>query len=182
MAAPLTTPGAILCEDPRLTGVHADDIVGRLPGCGIYQPVRLRAIAGVKLSSAAVLDCRTARNLANWVTGIAQPAARQLLTARLEKLWIMGTYSCRTRNNRVGARVSEHGAGRAIDIGGMWLGNGTRITVANHWGEGAPGAFLSQIRERACGMFTTVLGPGSDRYHTDHLHLDMAYRERAHCR
>jgi hypothetical protein len=37
-------------------------------------------------------------------------------------------------------------------------------------------AFLSAVRKSACGPFTTVLGPGSDGYHSGHLHLDLAKR------
>ena len=180
VAAP--APGKLICEDPRLIGARAQNVVGNLPGCGILNPVRVREIAGVKLSSPALLDCRTARTFANWVSGVAQPEARRTLGARISKMWIMGTYACRTRNNRVGARVSEHGAGRAIDVGGVWLGNGQRVTVLGDWGKGAKGKFLRNLWRKACGPFKTVLGPGADRFHQDHLHLDTAYRNKAYCR
>jgi hypothetical protein len=29
------------------------------------------------------------------------------------------------------------------------------------------------VRQAACGWFTTVLGPGSDEAHHDHLHVDI---------
>ena len=32
------------------------------------------------------------------------------------------------------------------------------------------------MRTAACGWFTTVLGPGSDGYHEDHIHVDLAVR------
>ncbi|MFK7945641.1 MAG: extensin family protein [Paracoccaceae bacterium] len=174
--------GKLICEDPRLVGTRAQNVIGHLPGCGILNPVKIREIAGVKLSSPATLDCRTARTFANWVSGVAQPEARRTLGARISKIWLMGTYTCRTRNNRPGARVSEHGAGRAIDVGGFWLGNGQRVTVLGNWGQGAPGKFLRSLWKKACGPFTTVLGPGADRFHQDHLHLDTAYRSSRYCR
>lgn len=180
----VTTPAAehLICEDPRLIGTRAANVVGHLPGCGILNPVKIREIAGVKLSTPATLDCRTARTFANWVSGVAQPEARRVLGARISKLWIMGSYVCRTRNHRVGARVSEHGAGRAVDVGGVWLGNGQRITVLGNWGKGDAGQFLRNVWKKACGPFRTVLGPGADRFHQDHLHLDTAYRNRSYCR
>jgi hypothetical protein len=33
---------------------------------------------------------------------------------------------------------------------------------------------VDSVRAAACGWFTTVLGPGSDAEHTDHLHVDIA--------
>jgi hypothetical protein len=29
------------------------------------------------------------------------------------------------------------------------------------------------MRTAACGWFTTVLGPGSDAFHANHMHLDI---------
>ena len=81
-----------------------------------------------------------------------------------------------------GARLSEHAQGRAIDIGGLWLANGRKITVKQNWGKGSAGQFLRTIWKKACGPFKTVLGPGSDRFHQDHLHLDTAHRRRSFCR
>ena len=33
-----------------------------------------------------------------------------------------------------------------------------------------------ELRQSACGRFTTVLGPGSDGYHEQHIHLDVIQR------
>lgn len=181
-AQPKATPGAFVCKDPRLTGTRIDNVVGPIAGCAIYQPVRLSEISGIKLSNPAKLDCRTARTFANWLTGVADVEARRTLGARIEKVWLMGTYSCRTRNSRPGARLSEHAVGRAVDVGGIWLSNGRKITIAQNWGKGSAGAFLHTIWKKACGTFKTVLGPGSDRFHQDHLHLDTALRKRSFCR
>jgi hypothetical protein len=85
---------------------------------------------------------------------------------------------CRPRNRVAGAKMSAHGLGLAIDLAGFELGNGTHVTVAP---PGRPGAgtvpawatTFAALRIAACGWFTTVLGPGSDPYHGDHLHLDI---------
>ena len=36
------------------------------------------------------------------------------------------------------------------------------------------------IRRRACARFSTVLGPGSDGYHEEHIHLDLAERRNSY--
>jgi hypothetical protein len=38
------------------------------------------------------------------------------------------------------------------------------------------GAFRIAVQRGACSIFTTVLGPGSDAAHANHLHLDMRGR------
>ena len=95
---------------------------------------------------------------------------------------MMGAYSCRTRNSQRGARLSEHAYGRAIDIGGMWLSTGRRITVKQNWGKGSAGQYLRRIWKAACGPFKTVLGSDGDRFHQDHLHFDLAQRRSTFCR
>ena len=182
LTATAPAPDGIICKDPRLQGKPVDNVVGRIPGCGIYAPVKLTAISGIKFTTPATLDCPTARTVANWLTGVADVEARRTLGARISRVWVMGSYSCRTRNNRPGARLSEHAQGRAIDIGGVWLSNGRKVTVSQNWGKGSAGTFLRTIWKKACGPFKTVLGPGSDRYHQDHLHLDTAHRRRSFCR
>jgi hypothetical protein len=172
----------MVCSDPRLIGRQKPVLIGRIPGCAIADPVEISSIAGVVLSKPATLDCRTALTFANWVTGIAEPAAREHLGAPLKQIWLMGSYSCRTRNNQRGARLSEHSVGRAVDVGGFTLGDGREVTVEEHWRNGDHGKFLSRIWNRACGMFKTVLGPDGDRHHRDHLHLDTAYRKTSFCR
>jgi len=37
-------------------------------------------------------------------------------------------------------------------------------------------AFLKSVRDDACGIFGTVLGPGADTAHKSHLHLDVKER------
>ena len=36
------------------------------------------------------------------------------------------------------------------------------------------------LRKSTCARFTTVLGPGSDGYHEDHVHVDLAERTGGH--
>ena len=173
---PLPGPAEMVCRDPRLAGERAPDIVdvGRL-ACGIDDPVRVTSVAGIRLAPPALLGCRTARRLADWLTGVAQPEARAHLQAGIAEVRVIGSYACRTQNN-AGRRRSEHARGRAIDIGGFTLTNGVEVAVARDWGKTPEGAFLRKIWHKGCGAFATVLGPDADRHHRDHLHLDTSPR------
>ncbi|MCW8843102.1 MAG: extensin family protein, partial [Rhodobacteraceae bacterium] len=99
------------------------------------------------------------------------------------KVKVAAGYSCRTRNHKKGAKISEHGKGNAIDFSGFYLANGDEISVLNDWGKGRKGRILKDMHRSACGPFGTVLGPESDRYHKDHFHFDIArYRGGPYCR
>lgn len=174
--------GRGLCEDPRLEGEVIAPVSGHIAACGISAPVRVTAISGIKLSTPAQLNCQTAETFADWLTGVANPLARQDLRSGISNVWVMASYSCRTRNHRAGARLSEHSFGRAIDIGGVTLEDGRRITVLRDWNKGNVGHFLRKISQRACGPFKTVLGPEADRHHLNHFHFDVAQRRSTFCR
>ena len=168
-----TRSGRVVCGDPRLVGRIKPTVTGRHPGCLITDPVEVTAIAGIRLSMPATLACRTARTFADWVTGVADPAARKMLGGRIKRIWVMGSFACRTRNSLRGTRLSEHAVGRAMDVGGFTLGDGRKIRVKSDWRKGKSGKFLRHVWKRACGMFKTVLGPDGDRFHRDHIHVDV---------
>ena len=88
----------------------------------------------------------------------------------------MGSYSCRGMNGQANARISEHAFGNAIDIGGFRLADGRRITVVHDWtrGDEQTQAFLRDVHAGACKTFTTVLGPGANVFHYNHIHVDLA--------
>jgi hypothetical protein len=87
------------------------------------------------------------------------------------------SYVCRSRNNRPGARLSEHATANAIDIGGIMFEEGEAVAVrARGDDEARRRAFQRAIRRGACEHFTTVIGPGTDAAHADHFHLDLAER------
>ncbi len=46
--------------------------------------------------------------------------------------------------------------------------------------DGATRALREAVQQSACRRFRTVLGPGSDSAHKDHIHLDMRQRNRDH--
>ncbi|WP_116599270.1 extensin-like domain-containing protein [Primorskyibacter marinus] len=173
--------GAV-CGDLALQGEAIGYVPGRINACGIKDAVRLRSVSGIALSQQAVIDCTTAKALKTWVERGVKPAIGTR-GGGVAQLRVAAHYACRTRNNQPGAKVSEHGKGRAIDISGLRLKDGTQITVLRGWGSRSYGNALRKMRIAACGPFGTVLGPGSDGYHRDHFHFDTArYRSGAYCR
>ncbi|SMY05969.1 extensin family protein [Flavimaricola marinus] len=174
--------GAV-CGNPDIQGRVVDPVGnGGGGGCGIANPVRVTSVSDVRLSTPATIDCTTAEALNRWVRQGARPAIGNT-GGGIAELRIMGSYSCRTRNNQSGARLSEHAKGRALDIGGIVLRDGNQISVLRHWGSNAYGAALRQMHRAACGRFGTVLGPDANAAHRDHFHFDTArYRSGSYCR
>jgi hypothetical protein len=110
-----------------------------------------------------------------WLRRGVQPAAQELLGARVARIEHLGTYSCRRMYARESGRWSEHATGNALDVSGFVLDDGRRVSVAAGWpGKGAEAAFLRRARTTACGAFGTVLSPDYNAAHADHLHLDQA--------
>lgn len=174
--------GRMICDDPAIQGLKVGRVAGTLKGCGVVDAVRVESVAGVSLSTHAVMDCRTAGALKSWVETGVRPAIGQR-GGGVSELRVVAHYACRTRNSRKGARISEHGKGHAIDIAGFRLRDGTRITVLDGWSDRRDGKVLKSMWKSACGPFGTVLGPNSDRFHRDHFHLDTArYRSGSYCR
>lgn len=170
-----------VCGDPAIQG----EAVGRVEGrgaCGIDDAVRIRSVAGVSLSTRALMDCRTAEALKTWVERGAKPAVGQE-GGGIASLRVVAHYACRNRNNQAGGKLSEHAKGHAIDIAGIGLRDGSEMTVLTDWNTRADGAQLRAMHSAACGPFGTVLGPEANRFHRDHFHFDTArYRGGSYCR
>ncbi len=173
--------GAV-CGDRAIRGQAISRIRGRISACGIDNPVKITSVDGVALSTPATLDCTTAKALKQWVHNGAKPAVGRM-GGGIKSLRVVAHYACRTRNNQRGAKISEHGRGRAIDIAAINLNNGTALTVLTDWRTNRKGAALKQMHKAACGPFGTVLGPNANKYHQDHFHFDTArYRSGTYCR
>ena len=156
--------GAV-CNNPAILGKALKPITSPIKGCNVAAPVLVTQVSGVTLNPAATINCKEATALATWVTKGLQPA----FGGTIWQLNVVDSYVCRPRNNVRGAQISEHGTGNAIDISGFVTTGGRLYTVASNYN--------SQIRaaqRAACGTFHTTLGPGSDGYHENHIHLDVA--------
>ena len=147
--------------------------------CGIAQPIRLDSAApGVALNPDTFLRCETALSLAQWVKRTVLPAA-EVLSERGEitSLQHGSSYICRRRNNSPTGKPSEHSFGSALDIMGVGFADGSVLAIEPREREGTlEEAFQDAIRAGACLSFTTVLGPGSDEAHANHLHFDIKTR------
>jgi hypothetical protein len=151
--------------------------------CAIPLPVRLRSLAigvdDVPLSGEPTLDCRLAERLADWIGNVVAPLARHHLGSGLAAVETGPGYVCRKRNNEVAGKLSEHAKGNALDIFAFALSDGRRVAVRPaDRPVPAVAAFLAAVRTTACGYFLTVLGPGSDSAHAEHLHLDLGLHGR----
>lgn len=176
----LLAKGAV-CGDISIQGKAIGRVQPKLKGCGVSDAVQIQSVSGVRLSQAAVMDCKTAKALKTWIDQSAKPAfAGQ---GGLRGLRVAAHYACRTRNNQKGERISEHGKGRAIDIAGFTMKDGSRISVLDGWNAKADAKPLRQMHAAACGPFGTVLGPNANSFHRDHFHFDTArYRSGSYCR
>ncbi|NRB05434.1 MAG: extensin family protein [Rhodobacteraceae bacterium] len=170
------------CGIRGVEGVDIGRVPGRLPGCGVEAAVKVSAMGGVAFSTPAVMDCGTAGAIHEWLETSAKPAF-QRKGGGLSQIRVAAHYACRTRNNQRGARISEHGKGRAIDISAFTMKDGTTITVLKGWRDPKHRRALRTVHKDACGPFGTVLGPNADRFHQDHFHFDTArYRSGPYCR
>lgn len=178
---PVTSRKGTVCGDPAILGKAIPPILAKTKGCGLDEGVSVISVAGVALTQPASIDCATARSLKDWVEGGVKPVVGRK-GGGVVALQVAASYSCRPRNNQKGAKISEHGRGRAVDISAILLADGTAVTVAKGWGTKGYGKTLAAMRKAACGPFNTVLGPGSDPFHGDHFHLDTAHGRGPYCR
>ncbi|MBR0905381.1 extensin family protein [Bradyrhizobium liaoningense] len=150
----------------------------RGPGaCGGEDLVRLEAIVlpdkrKVTVKPAAILRCTMASAIADWVRKDMVPVAASL-GSTIGDLDNFDSFECRGRNRVVGAMLSEHGKANAIDIRAIKLTNGQSIGLTDRT---MPREVRERVLHSVCARFSTVLGPGSDWYHEDHIHLDLAQR------
>jgi hypothetical protein len=131
----------------------------------------------VTIKPTATLACPIVSVLDHWLAEAVQPAAIRWFGARVVEIKQISAYSCRGMNGNPHAHISEHAFGNALDIAAFTLADGRRITVKEGW-RGLPEeqGFLRDIQAAACQQFTTVLAPGSNVYHYDHIHVDLMRR------
>jgi hypothetical protein len=156
----------------------------RAPRLGPAPGNSVGAFGPVAMKPAATLACPIVSALDRWLADSVQPAAMRWFGARVVEIKQISAYSCRGMNGNSRAHISEHAFGNALDISGFTLADGRHITVKGGW-RGLPEeqGFLRDVQAAACEQFTTVLAPGSNVYHYDHIHVDLMRRasERVIC-
>jgi hypothetical protein len=164
----LTSDVATAPSLPPITGPHE---------CEAPDVVRLEAVvlldrSRVTITPPAVLRCTMAEAIAGWLRETAAPRARDLGSS-LKAVENLTSFDCRGRNGIAGAKLSEHGKANALDIHSLRLANGKVVELTDpHVSKD----FREGLRKSACAQFTTVLGPGSDGFHEDHIHIDLLER------
>lgn len=147
-------------------------------GCGVTEAVKLER-SMLNLTRPVVVTCDLAYTIARFEFEILQPLAEEYFGQEVAKIEHVGSYNCRGMRSRA-SRLSEHAKGRAIDITGFVLKDGTRIRVLQDWrGQGRKSEFLQKVGKASCRLFSVVLTPNADKDHQDHYHLDVGPQR--HC-
>ncbi|WP_412773562.1 extensin-like domain-containing protein [Nitrobacter sp.] len=148
-----------------------------LPRLGPVRGTLTGAVGPVAVKPAATLACPIVSALDRWFADAVQPAAMRWFGARVVEIKQISAYSCRGMNGNPHAHISEHAFGNALDIAGFTLADGRYVSVQHGW-KGLPEeqGFLRDVEATACQRFTTVLAPGANVYHYNHIHVDLMRR------
>ena len=154
------------------------------PGCGFTNAVRVQNMGanGMRLGAPLSLSCPLALSFFMWEHHALQPAAQKHFGERVASLQHLGSYACRNINKgergapagsgSTGAR-SQHATADALDVAGITLQSGKRLSVLKDWhGQGTDAQMLADAHDGACRFFTGVLGPDYNAVHSDHFHLE----------
>jgi hypothetical protein len=184
-AKPLASTSGMTASDydACIADLTASGIVFARPGaatqdgCQLSGAIRLATVATpfgyVAISGEPTMLCSFGRQFSGWVRDVAAPLALAYTGQRLTEIEAGSAFACRARTDKPGAVPSEHAKGDAIDITAFVLSDNRRIPVKPQASDTRLARdLLHALRMTACGAFTTVLGPGSDSAHEDHMHLD----------
>lgn len=159
---------AIVEAIPRLIGPGA---------CGGSDIVRLDAVKlasgkSVEIKPAPYLRCPMAEQLALFARDDVAPRMAGI-GAALASIETYDDFDCRGRNRKSSGKISEHGKANAVDVRGLTFTDGRFAALTD---VKVDKVLRDDLRQSACRRFTTVLGPGSDGYHEEHIHLDLIQR------
>ena len=139
-------------------------------------PAPATAVSGVpvQVQPPATLACPVMSALDQWIANAVQPAAAHWFRQPVVEIKQISAYSCRGMNGNPNAHISEHAFGNALDVAELDLADGHKISVQYGW-HGTPEeqGFLHDVQAAACEQFTTVLAPGANVYHYNHIHVDL---------
>lgn len=171
---------AACLNDLQATGAKFELISQAEPGkdgCTLQNGVRLIATS-VQLVRPVELTCPMALRLMQFEKDILVPDAQRIFGQPLEQINHAGGFTCKRMTGN-SSRISEHGHGRAIDIWGFQLRDGTRISVDRHFrARGREGDYLREVNRAACRYFSVVLGPNADAAHAKSFHWDISQWKR----
>ena len=148
---------------------------GEVPPLGPPAAPMVTAAAGpVEVQPPATLACPIVSALDQWINNAVQPAAQRWFRQPVVEIKQISAYSCRGMNGNPNAHISEHAFGNALDVAEFDLADGHKVSVQYGW-KGSPEeqGFLHDVQLAACNDFTTVLAPGANVYHYNHIHVDL---------
>jgi hypothetical protein len=168
------TPSSCLLElTSHGAPVRMTEVSSSRSACEVDDPV-LAEGAAIPWSKPAVASCRLVSTEELFEREVVQPAALRHFGRPIARVEHLGAWSCRRQAGWFFPRWSEHASGKAIDVSGFVLADGTRVTVARDWSRRGPARdFLREVARGACRYFAVVLTPNTNRDHRDHLHLDV---------
>jgi len=176
---PYPSPQAYPARDHTSAPAYSErpGAVPPLPRLGPAQGNSVTAFGPVAVKPVATLACPIVSVLDRWLADSVQPAAQRWFGARVVEIKQISAYSCRGMNGDSRAHISEHAFGNALDIAGFTLADGRHVSVRDGW-KGMPEeqGFLRDVQAAACQQFNTVLAPGSNVHHYDHIHVDLMRR------
>src|SRR5215211_3125446 len=167
LAQHMVQPSAYMSRASKINGPGA---------CGMDYPFKVAAFSAgtVGVAKQVTLACPIIPRIETWLEEVVKPASTLYFGAPVVDLRA-GSYSCRSQNGQPGARLSEHSFGNALDVMAFVLADGREISVVKGWrGSAVEQDFLREVFVGACRYFTTVLGPGADTFHYDHIHINLA--------
>jgi hypothetical protein len=145
-------------------------------GCGFDYGAKLLG-SEISHGNNFLMTCHGLAGLILWERGVVAPAAERYFGgSKLTRVQNMGTYSCRNIEHKKDKMRSEHATANAIDVGSFGFSNGAQVVLEKDWKDkGDKGAFLREIRDGACKIFSVVLSPDYNPNHSNHFHLDMSF-------
>jgi hypothetical protein len=153
--------------------VQMTEIDAPRSACQVDDPVRAEG-AAIPWNKPAVASCRLVSAMELFERDVVQPAAIRYLGRPVVRIDHLGAWSCRRQAGWFFPRWSEHAKGKAIDVAGFELADGSHVMVAESWSRrGAARDFLHAVARGACGYFAVVLTPNTNSDHRDHFHLDV---------
>lgn len=159
---------AIIQQLPPIKGPGACEAENVVRLVSILNP----ATGRITVFPPAVLRCGMAEMLVHWVRGASEVAMRNS-DGIITGISTATSFDCRGQNRDPNAKLSQHGLANAVDVSALMFRDGKMLTLTDTT---APIPVRAWLHDSACKLFTTVLGPGSDGYHEDHIHLDLAVR------
>jgi hypothetical protein len=171
LAEKLVQPSAYIEPESSINGAGT---------CGMVHPFKVAAMNNgtVEVSPKATLACPVISELDRWISDSVQRSAMTWFGEQVAEIKQISAYSCRGMNGQPGAHISEHAFGNALDIAAFKLQSGHEVVIKKAWKNGSyeERGFLRDVAMDACERFATVLAPGSNVYHYDHIHLDLSRR------